>query len=997
VKNSRWVRDNDNEYLSNLIDMLMETGELGQAKSPSPSKRSSAEKAGSTRSTAYSPTDSAAVARIKKMRTVKADDNGSQMEPAYIRFARDTAAKLRFMADFTDDYTRDEGFDADLNLDQLSINQLRAYFTWRTRSRTGSAATKYPGFIILYMLEICSGIGVSSPDDGVRKLLRVWRDNRKHMTGLDEYAIQWIQWCYLCGDFKESFLEFTERYKLENEFPGARCVLPNKEYYLKLFQSIRSSKRKSRVMSRYLHASEGVADGFCCAVRGLRPLFSRYGIELPDLIRTTAFNRCNPFPNMLIEPAVPQPDRTVMLSAYEEYRLQNNRWSSNGVNMPVHTEELLTYVVIASEHAMCAHERIEPVRAPNREKTAAMLRQGPDTRLYLLFVDDRFDELMNESIALYIANSKKMKLTVLFGDARLTGPLSRRMDDENHAEPLATFIRMRSILRDRYSLDEQWRRFYNQAKILEVLELSETIEAANPIDTTVSYDALGDDGLKSYVAWRSRFRSGHAEPAVGLFALIHAAELMHGIGAKNPLDSMRKIARLLLLPGLDKRTESKLASWLRDYYVLHSEITPEKKPGRRRSQPVPQEVQDEKADMFTRPFLSHLYELNLLPKYPPLVIGCEREFAKDGQTLDYRALFDLYAGISSYKIGQSRFMDDYDKLARLCFAGIIDRVWNAFDKKDLSFTAFMITKKAGMKWSPFADAPRYDPALMPPQPDDDTIKTLRRFSLRVDLYRKQNAIEVFRFRGYGWGCASTAAMSPFAAHLVGYIMRMMEAKLRKLTGFKYKLSEPPSLMDSLSDASRRDVLPEHTIYSLKSLPLEEIIERAAVETFTALFPNGVHTESKRKPDKAKSDEGAPRPVAVRVDFTALDGVRSEADWVFGKLTEGSAEDPGPVQAAPAVANYTEESEDESLEKESWTDLSYALSALQKKALELLLSEDGSIAALALIEGGGVMPEPFFERINELSLKYVGDTLVESTGDAFELVDAYKDETRGMLA
>jgi len=75
----------------------------------------------------------------------------------------------------------------------LSNEELRGYFSWRTRLRRGDLQKCQLTYAFLYLYELLNGIGVDSPEDGYRKLIQ-FRDSYGPLDGqILPYLRRWIR------------------------------------------------------------------------------------------------------------------------------------------------------------------------------------------------------------------------------------------------------------------------------------------------------------------------------------------------------------------------------------------------------------------------------------------------------------------------------------------------------------------------------------------------------------------------------------------------------------------------------------------------------------------------------------------------------------------------------------------------------------------------------------------------------------------------------------
>lgn len=74
----------------------------------------------------------------------------------------------------------------------LNNEELRGYFSWRTKIRKGIFAPASLSFIFLYLYELFNYIGVSSPTDGYEKILEINRKYASSEPKLNFYLKQWL-------------------------------------------------------------------------------------------------------------------------------------------------------------------------------------------------------------------------------------------------------------------------------------------------------------------------------------------------------------------------------------------------------------------------------------------------------------------------------------------------------------------------------------------------------------------------------------------------------------------------------------------------------------------------------------------------------------------------------------------------------------------------------------------------------------------------------------
>ncbi len=103
------------------------------------------------------------------------------------------AQQARFMEDFEDDYPFQEGFVQYYPTYQsMSDEQLRGYFSWRSRMRKGEALQAPTSFVFIYIYELLNGVGASSPEEGFGKLRDVLDGYGKADSAIRRYLGRWM-------------------------------------------------------------------------------------------------------------------------------------------------------------------------------------------------------------------------------------------------------------------------------------------------------------------------------------------------------------------------------------------------------------------------------------------------------------------------------------------------------------------------------------------------------------------------------------------------------------------------------------------------------------------------------------------------------------------------------------------------------------------------------------------------------------------------------------
>ncbi|MBR3264846.1 MAG: TerB N-terminal domain-containing protein [Erysipelotrichaceae bacterium] len=168
-------------------------------------------------------------AKIEEMRKMYRFGNG---------FYEDKAFNFVSQGRFMEDYEDNEFWDKELKIyfpsyHDLSIRQLRGYFSWRTSYRKGEFRKTNITFIYLYIYELLNGIGANAIEDRLQKITE-FAKIYKEQGLLDDYHLKNIRrWCFelsLINDLPKAIVtSYLDPLILEKDH--ALSVLKKSELY----------------------------------------------------------------------------------------------------------------------------------------------------------------------------------------------------------------------------------------------------------------------------------------------------------------------------------------------------------------------------------------------------------------------------------------------------------------------------------------------------------------------------------------------------------------------------------------------------------------------------------------------------------------------------------------------------------------------------------------------------------------------------------------------
>ncbi len=253
--------------------------------------------------------------------------------------------QAKFMEDFEDDYRGNAVFSMYYPTYQsLSDEQLRTYFTWRSRVRRGEVLKTSYSYVFLYLYELINQVGAADSEDGLRRLLFFWeayrrfekdggseekqgsRETKRTRGILDKYMSVWVRDYYITNAFSFSFSFDT----LVRENPILQEFYPVAEaggYYDRYLPI--SAYKFSRSVFYSGETEKTVRGCFDFVIRELVQCADERGADFDSLIFSgRSGDLWQPFPKALYaSSAVRIPEGlTVRLSGEEIYRYENGCW-----------------------------------------------------------------------------------------------------------------------------------------------------------------------------------------------------------------------------------------------------------------------------------------------------------------------------------------------------------------------------------------------------------------------------------------------------------------------------------------------------------------------------------------------------------------------------------------------------------------------------------------------------------------------------------------------
>jgi len=128
-------------------------------------------------------------AMFQKMRRIAIA--GDERAETFVRQAE-------FMAAFTDDYEQVAPLDTYYSVyAKMNNQQLRTYFTWRTKVRAGTIEEIDLSYVYCYIFELINNIGMTTYETQLSELLAFWQIYRVFNQKIDYYLMLWLRDYYV--------------------------------------------------------------------------------------------------------------------------------------------------------------------------------------------------------------------------------------------------------------------------------------------------------------------------------------------------------------------------------------------------------------------------------------------------------------------------------------------------------------------------------------------------------------------------------------------------------------------------------------------------------------------------------------------------------------------------------------------------------------------------------------------------------------------------------
>lgn len=421
------------------------------------------------------------------------------------------------------------------------------------------------------------------------------------------------------------------------------------------------------------------------------------------------------------------------------------------------------------------------------------------------------------------------------------------------------------------------------------------------------YQMLGYEQLRTYFTWRTNVRKGVVNNTSLSYVFLYIYELLNNVGTDSPQDGLDKLVSFWnSYRNHDSSIDKYVLRWLKDYHIYYD---------------------------LSHTFKDFVEEYNLTKHYPKIS--------------DSKNNFDLFCTISKYDIRKSIFFtEETSELITGCFYFVIKKIRKDFEIAGINLddALFSPTKKMVI-WKPFKEALFYQWLNQPDR--------------RVVI--SENEIYICNKNEWTF---STIITTEKGRQFIGYVMKQMEAVLRKVTKYKFKIT------------ASIDMINQETLNELKKSGL--FIEKIVSSAVTEFYREATRT-------------------VVKVDNASLARIRQEAvatqkSLIVEEQTEQIASVPIQTTLSLQSQNIFVDSSynDSEPVSDGWKNLKAALSKIELQALAIMLQGE-NIKKFA--DSNAVMLEVLADGINEKAMDYMGDNILD---DELAIYEDYKEQIKGMI-
>lgn len=350
----------------------------------------------------------------------------------------------------------------------------------------------------------------------------------------------------------------------------------------------------------------------------------------------------------------------------------------------------------------------------------------------------QMSEITIESLDEFQEFSNNEKIVDEFGE--IFGEASKITQEEIEVlEIYEQFNKMKSIS-SKYRSSRGWnwyldysKEFVEMAKYLR--DFTDNFQRFSPYRGRVTFQNMNNEQLRTYYTWRTYTRNYEYKKTDYNYILLYFNEIINKVKIENYDEAIKMLLFIWNSYRKDyKQLDFEMTDRLRDYYIVYS--TKEK------------------------------YE-DLISMYPININYFDKNI-KDIIENNYHQKFDYFNNLSTYSIKKSKFYKEEKKeLISSLIAYLFTKMDLLFKENKYSLNNLLVNRVHTDYWKPFIG--------------DSFFYPKDQFAKKVII----SQLETYDRQGSNWHRESYSSINNNL--FLGYVLKVMEATMRKFYNFKYKL------------------------------------------------------------------------------------------------------------------------------------------------------------------------------------------------------------------
>jgi len=334
-----------------------------------------------------------------------------QMKMLSIKNSEDTNKLFYLQGSFMDDYDDDYDINVpcnknNLSYDNLTIYQLRSYFSWRTLVRKNIYKQTEKTYVYIYICELLNKIGVKNEIDGLNKLIELWQNYRKFDTSFDKNLSCWIKDYYIINKIKIDYNLIEEEFPIKNNDNLkniSEILIGNYKNKLEFLDSISNYHiLKSKIME---HKYSFLVNLVIPKVfENLDKYFNENNLSFINIV----FGKINknywyPYKNVIYFDNELNNDFTIIFKNLEIYYKKNKNYYKEAFEFSKYSKYIIGYILKAIEIVLRECLKF----SKNLKLNIDIINEiSSDKQLFSVITDKKFNMIINNTIKKYLIEYK---------------------------------------------------------------------------------------------------------------------------------------------------------------------------------------------------------------------------------------------------------------------------------------------------------------------------------------------------------------------------------------------------------------------------------------------------------------------------------------------------------------------------------------------------------------------------------------------------------------